>query len=106
VGYLAQERKGEAGAGQLQQNAVLLKGNAWPYPVVDLYLGQASPQAVMDSARWANEKCEAHFYVGQWHLLKKQLTQASAELRTAAVTCARSMFEYGASVAELARLKQ
>lgn len=104
--YLAQERIGESGTSQLQQNASLLKGKEWPYPLIALYLGQASPKAAMDSAKSVNERCEAHFYVGQWHLLNRQLAPATTELQTAAATCAHSMLEYQVTVAELARLKQ
>jgi tetratricopeptide (TPR) repeat protein len=104
--YLAQERVGEPGTNQLQQSAALLKGKGWPYPLISLYLGQSSSKEAMDSAKSANEQCEAHFYVGQLHLLQKQLTQATAEMKTAAGSCAHDMYEYATSIAELARLKQ
>src|SRR5262249_4283868 len=54
--YLARERSGQNARAELEANAGRLKSRAWPYPVVELYLGRRQPQAVIDAANGAEER--------------------------------------------------
>jgi tetratricopeptide (TPR) repeat protein len=103
--YLASERAGEKAAAELDANARRLKGGEWPYPAVELFLGRRTPAATLDAAGKAEQRCEAHFYVGMWHLLKGDSAAAEKGLAIARDTCPRSFWEYGAAVVELARLQ-
>jgi lipoprotein NlpI len=51
------------------------------------------------------DRCLAHFYVGEWHLLRKEFADATADLKAAVELCSRDVTEYRAAVAELARQK-
>jgi tetratricopeptide (TPR) repeat protein len=103
--YLARERAGENGSAELQATAARLKSKDWPYLVIELYLGRRSPADVLSAASNADERCEAQFYVGEWHLLRGNTTAAAAALQTAADTCAKDLDEYIGASAELKRLK-
>jgi tetratricopeptide (TPR) repeat protein len=102
--YLARERAGESGAAELETNAARLKSKDWPYPVVELYLGRRSPADVLSTASNTDERCEAQFYIGEWHLLRGDNTAASGPLQTAAATCSKELDEYTGARAELKRL--
>ena len=47
--------------------AAKLKPDDWPYPIVDLYLGRKSLQAVEAAATKPEQRCEAQFYIGEWY---------------------------------------
>jgi tetratricopeptide (TPR) repeat protein len=104
--YLARTRSGERATAELEANARRLTSKEWPYAVTELYLGKRSPQATVDAADDADELCEAHFYVGQWHLLNANLAVARAALEFAARTCPKTFIEYEVAVAELKRMKR
>ena len=58
----------------------------------------------MAAARIGDQRCEAHYYVGEWHLLHDARTDAIAAFRRAAETCKRNFIEYYGAVAELKAL--
>ena len=68
--HLAKARAGEAGEAELEANAGRLKTREWPYAVIELCLGKRSPTATLDAAVTPGDRCEAQFYIGQWHVLK------------------------------------
>ena len=102
--YLARERAGENGSAELEANAARLKSKDWPYPVVELYLGGRSPADVLSIASKPNERCEAQFYSGEWHLLRGNRAAAATALQAAADTCSNDFDEYAGALAELKRL--
>lgn len=102
--YLARERAGENGAAELDKNAARLKSAEWPYPVIEIYLGRRSPADVLSAAGKADERCEAQFYIGEWHLLHGERAAAATAFRTAAETCSKEFDEYTGALAELKRL--
>jgi lipoprotein NlpI len=104
--YLARTRAGERAAAELEANARRLTSKEWPYAVTELYLGKRSPEATLDAADEANDRCEAHFYIGQWHVLKGSLAPARTAFEFAAKTCPQTFIEYEAAVAELRRMKR
>jgi lipoprotein NlpI len=103
-GYLARERMGEDGMAELEAKAAQLKSTDWPYPVIELYLGRRSPADVLLVASKAEERCEAQFYNGEWHLLRGNRAAAATALKAAADICPKSFFEYEGALAELKRL--
>ena len=89
---------------ELERNAARLKENGWPFAAIELLLGRRTPDATMAAARSGDQRCEAHYYVGDWHLLHDARTDAIAAFRRAAETCKRNFIEYYGAVAELKAL--
>jgi lipoprotein NlpI len=68
--YLARARSGKQTAREeLEANAAKLKQPDWPYPVVEFFLGRRELGATLAAAGKPNERCQAQFYIGEWHLL-------------------------------------
>jgi tetratricopeptide (TPR) repeat protein len=103
--YLARARTGERDAtSRMRANARGLKAADWPFPVTELLLGRRTPQQTLSSAKTPAERCEAHFYIGEWHLLRRDGAAARRAWETAIDTCPKSLAEYAGAVAELKRL--
>ncbi len=102
--FLARARAGQDGSGELAANAARLKTKEWVYPVIDFYLGRRSLEEMRASAVKPEQKCEAAFYVGEWHLLHGNMPAAMTELKEAAATCPKNFAEHTAAVAELKRI--
>ena len=102
--FLARSRAGESAASELEANAGRLKTKEWPYAVIELYLGRRQPDAALDAASEDTERCEAQFYIGEWHLLRDETTEAATALRVAAETCPKTFVEHDGAIAELKRL--
>ncbi len=102
--YLARGRLGQDGAGELGVNAARLTSKRWPYPVIDFYLGRHSMEELSSAATAPNERCEAEFYTGEWHLLKNDQASAKAALQRAADICPKSYIEFAGAAADLKRL--
>ena len=102
--YLARERGGENGAAELAASSARLKSKDWPYPVVELYLGGRSPADVLAVTGKPDERCEAQFYSGEWHLLRGNRATAATALQAAADTCSKTLEEYAAALVELKQL--
>ena len=103
--YLARTRAGESAAEELQTTIGPLD-KQWPYAVGELYLGKRTVSATLGAARNADERCQAQFYIGQWHILKNSAAEAANALKVAAETCRKTFIEYRAAVAELKRLSR
>ena len=102
--FLARARAGQDAKSELSDNAARLKNKTWPYVVIEFYLGKRSLDAMREAATNPNEKCEADFYAGEWHLMRGNKADARSGLRAAADTCPKSFYEYFGAVAELNRL--
>lgn len=107
LSYISKSRDGDArdAKSEFTKNAAKLKTGAWPYPVVELYLGKKSVKDTEAQAKSPGEKCEAQFYIGEWHLLKKEKDQATKALQAAVDNCPKDFVEYRAAVEELKRVK-
>ena len=109
--YLSQARAGENGLGDLRANARHLDLDEWPGPVISMYLGRTDAEAVAamgtaSATKAEREKrCEAMFYVGQYHLLHGDRQKAAEFFRTAVATDITYFMEYKSAKAELARLE-
>lgn len=102
-------------AGTLDQAALAAAVRAldvddWPAPLLDLYRGKTTADNVYreaadkDAQTATNQKCEADFYVGEWHLARKNEAAAKPLLQQAASECPRNFIEYSAAEVELKRL--
>lgn len=103
--YLARARSGSQNASkELETNAAQLKQSDWPYPVIELYLWRRTPEEILAATSKPDERCEALFYVGEWHLLRGDQATAAPTLKAAADTCPKTFIEYTGAQAELKRL--
>jgi lipoprotein NlpI len=104
--YLARSRLGGGDpVAELQANATKLKPPDWPYPVVEMFLGSRTPAATLGAANGVNQRCEAQFYVGEWHVLRNDGAAADS-LKAALDICPKHLIEYSSAQAELKRLQR
>jgi tetratricopeptide (TPR) repeat protein len=104
--YLARQHGGEKGEAELAANAERLKSKDWPYPVIEMYLGQRLPAAALSAAHRPEDRCEAQFYIGEWYIFRGDSVAAAAAFRDAAATCPKDFNEYAGALAELKRLNR
>lgn len=108
--YLAQARSGKADREELARMAGSIDRDAWPGPVVDLYLGDATAEEVRgaaeqdDASGERDQRCEAAFYLGEYELIHGGKTAARPLLEEAARTCTPALYERQGAVAELKRM--
>lgn len=99
---------------EFEQFAKELNVDEWPSPVIELYLGKTTPEAVMAAAEESeratsvagflhieprtdisesrtaspqSRKCQATFFVGEWQLLHHNFAAAAPLLREADLSC-------------------
>lgn len=88
-----------------------LDRSKWPGPLLDLYAGTSSLDAVLkaatigDAKTQASQICEANFYGGEWNLLHHNNDAAKTELSTAASTCPVEFIEHDTAAVALRRLQ-
>ena len=110
--FLARKRADIAGEKTLAQEAGTSGSGDWPAPIVALYLGATTPDAVQKAAadpsatRQRDQRCEANFYVAHWHLLRGARDPAVQLLSAAQSLCPSAFIEHEGAVAELRRLQQ
>jgi lipoprotein NlpI len=105
--FLARARSGhESDIAELRWNLGTLKEAKWPRPVIELFLGTLSPDATLAAATKPGDRCEAQFYVGEWHLLRGDRQPALAALKVAAGSCSKDFLEYQGARAELKNLEE
>jgi lipoprotein NlpI len=101
--FLASCKMGRNAAQELGSRARGLKGQQWPFAIIKLYLGKIGDDAVRAAAANSDDRAEAEFYVGEWHLLAGRRTEALAALQVAAESCPVMFMEHTAAVMELMR---
>ncbi len=99
--YVAQTRNGTEAHKDLETNAAKISHTAWPFPVIEMFLGKKSPEELLTEAKTPSTQCEAQFYVGESNLLAKAPAKAAPFLHKASETCPKDFVEYARSVAEL-----
>lgn len=60
----------------------------------------------MAAASNADERCEADFYIGEWHLIHGRRDEAIPAFRSAVDYCPKDFIEYFAAAAELERIEE
>jgi lipoprotein NlpI len=82
----------------------------WPAPIIRLYLGQMTPEAVMAAANDPDpgtqkaHVCGANFYLGELALRRGAEDEARRLFRLAADGCSKDFGEWFAAIAELKAL--
>jgi lipoprotein NlpI len=101
--YLASLKIGRDAGEEFASRARRLDGRQWPFPIVTLYLGKTGGDTVRAAAPTADDRAEAEFYIGEWHLHSRRRAAALAALQVAANSCPRFFTEHIAAVTELTR---
>jgi tetratricopeptide (TPR) repeat protein len=81
-----------------------IEARVWPYPVASFYLGQVSVEDLDVAAADNDQKCEANFYVGEWHLLKGDVASARKRFEQAFGGCSPNLIERDMAEIEAKRL--
>jgi lipoprotein NlpI/V8-like Glu-specific endopeptidase len=108
--FIAQARAGqqEDAKGALAAYAESHGSADWPRPIVDLFLGKGSPDAVEKAAKVARERkdeagqrFDADFYLGQWALLSGDEAAAAQRLKSVYDSSMREYLEFDIARADL-----
>jgi lipoprotein NlpI/V8-like Glu-specific endopeptidase len=108
--FVARARDGdmEAAKSGLEAYAAKQQDKAWPRPIVDLFLGRGSPEAVERAAKIAAQKkdvdgqrFDANFYIGQWALISGDEETATKRLMSAYDSRLREYLEFDIARADL-----
>jgi lipoprotein NlpI len=108
--YLAATRSGKSGEKSLREFADSHHTGDWPYPVVSLYLGYASPEECLEAAvgddpeKTRGNLCEAHFYIAEHYLLRGEEDLAAAHFEKCLQTGEARYNEYLMAREELRNL--
>ena len=84
---------------------------AWPGALVRFYRGELSEEEVRkatvsaDALTQRSQRCEADFYIGEWHLLQHDKDTARLLFQSAAAECPHNFIEYEMLPVELKRLE-
>jgi lipoprotein NlpI len=103
--YVSCGKIGHVSTRELDSRAKRLTGSRWPAAIVELYLGKIGFDAARLAAANSDERAEAEFYIGEWHLMRGNRAEAVTALQDAVKSCPRYFDEYIAAVNELNRLE-
>src|SRR5262249_17152114 len=102
-GSLARGRAGENPTAELAAHAARLKSEAWPFPLIALFLGRGTPRPAVATAKRRREHVDAHFHIAQWHLLRGERRKAKKHFRVVVARCPSALPEYAIGRPELRR---
>ena len=103
--YMLEARDDNARAtSALARRVKELEAKVWPYPVASSYLGQMSVEQLDAAAADNDQKCEANFYIGEWHLLKGDVASARKRFEQAVAGCPPNFIERDMAEIEAKRL--
>src|SRR3546814_3070971 len=99
--HIARSKTGETGTELLAKQSDRMDKTAWPWPVVQLFLGKTDPAAVTaaagtDATAAASRLAEANFYIGEWYLLPDQTESAREMLKRSADSGIGTLVEHSA----------
>jgi lipoprotein NlpI len=92
---------------QLPERANALDMSKWPAPIIRLFLGEITWEAVLAAADDADPKkkkgqvCEANFFIGELALQKGTREEARRRFELAAADCPKTFGEWQAANVEL-----
>ena len=95
---------------QLAEATKQIDMTKWPAPLIRLFLGQTTPQALLAAADDPNAKtkqrkvCEVNFYSAELALHRHAKDEATRLFRLAATNCPKGFTERAAAHAELKAL--
>lgn len=84
----------------------------WPMPILAFYRGKGTAEQVYHAAESYNavrakeQKCEADFYLGEWHLAHGDIATGTPLIYLAAENCPHNFTEYSLALTEKGRLAQ
>ena len=105
---LARQRSGQPS--QLDEATKRIDMSKWPAPIIRLFLGDTTFEAMLKAAddarpiKMTGQVCEAYFYAGELALRQGGTDEAMRLLHLAADACPRHYLEWFAARAELHRL--
>jgi|ERR1035437_1766271 lipoprotein NlpI len=109
--YLATARAAQDGRHELEKSTEQISLTAWPGPVINLYLGKVTQNAVLSSAGDPDAKkdreqhCEAYFYLGEFALSGGARSKAKRLFQQSFDTGVFWFIEYAGAQVELKRLQ-
>lgn len=104
--YMLESRTDTAkAASALASRAREINPKAWPAPVASFYLGRISLEQLEAAAASDDQRCEAGFYVAEWHLAKGDAAAARKRFEEAVARCPASFIERAMAETEIKRLK-
>lgn len=104
---LAQRRAGDSAADALEARAKALDLEKWPGPVIRLFLGQISRDALQAAARdpdTETQSCDAAFYIAELDLISGQTESAKSGFQHVIDSCPKSYSVSRIAKAELGRM--
>jgi lipoprotein NlpI/pimeloyl-ACP methyl ester carboxylesterase len=105
--YLSRAKGGTDGKEELKTNTAGLNLSKWPGPVIQLYLGQTTPEDALRAAGSdSDQTCEYSFYVGEYRALRGERPEALALFRSARDGCPKDFIEYVPTLIELQHLEK
>lgn len=108
--HIALARAGRGQQTMLKDLAAQLNPGAWPYPVLLMFLGEASVQTTIQAAgspvaeQALMRRCEAWFYAGEKYLIDGDTEHAREAFKAAVATQVTDFLEYDWATRELERL--
>ena len=108
--HIALTRAGRGEQTPLKEVVAQMNPERWPYPAVQMFLGEIPPQAAVRAAASPvagdelMRRCEAWFYAGEKYLIDGDTGYAREAFRSAVATEITDFLEYDWSVRELERL--
>lgn len=102
--FLACAKAGGDAKTELERRAAKLTTGQWPVAIVELYLGRLAIEAALTAATTPDEAAEAQFYLGEWHLLRKDAAAAKIAFEEARRSCPPWFVENTAATMALQRL--
>ena len=109
--HLARAKSGVADSGEFMRNIGQLDLARWPGSVLSLHLGKAAPEQVRAEAAkgegdaQTEQLCEAAFYIGEYHLLRRNLAAAKPQFEEALKICSFTTDEHDGAAVELKALR-
>ena len=106
--FLASARAGADAKAEVQPYLRSVS-RSWPGPAVNLFMGNMEVEPLLEAARDADGKtalknlCEAQFFLGQYYLLKGDVTKANRAFEQAIATDVRQYVEFVYAKWELQR---
>lgn len=104
--YIARAKAGAKAEHELAKNAAALNMTKWPAPVIQMFLGKTTPDAVLQAAadkdpdKSAKQQCQANFYIAEYQAFHGRRDEAWKNFRLAGETCNPNYFLYVKSAHE------
>jgi lipoprotein NlpI len=108
--YVSESRAGQDARSVLEMDTAQIDRTAWPGQLVDLFLGKATPEAILAAAsdpsphKNQSQLCEADFFLGEHALLDGKRTEARRLFQQAIDTGATWELQFAGAQTELKRL--